>query len=210
MMTVYGRDSSVNVQAVMWCVAELGRAHERLDVGGKFGGNDTPEFKAMNPMGLVPVLRDGDAVLWETPTILRYLMRRYGGHPADPLAAARIEIWADWSRSHLYPHIISTIFYQLYRTPAAQRNFGGIAAAEQALDAAMTILASNMRGPFLGGDTLTLADFQIGALMHRYFVVDFKRNPPAAIADYYAALSARPAYRKHVMIDPAALKIPGA
>jgi len=60
MIQVYGRDSSANVQAVMWCVAELGLEHERLDVGGSFGGTDTAEYRAMNPMGLVPVLKDGD------------------------------------------------------------------------------------------------------------------------------------------------------
>ena len=58
MITVWGRATSVNVQAVMWALAELGIACERIDVGGAFGGLDTPEFRAMNPNGRIPVLRD--------------------------------------------------------------------------------------------------------------------------------------------------------
>ena len=61
MLTVYGRATSSNVQAVMWTIAELGLEYERLDYGHKFGGNKTPEFLAMNPNGLVPVVVDGDA-----------------------------------------------------------------------------------------------------------------------------------------------------
>jgi glutathione S-transferase len=78
-LIVHGRASSSNVQAVMWGIAELGLDVDRRDVGGRFGGNDTPEFLAMNPMGKVPVLQDGDVTLFESAAILRYLVARYGG-----------------------------------------------------------------------------------------------------------------------------------
>ncbi len=91
MLTIYGRATSSNVQLVMWAVGELGLAHERLDYGHVHGGIDTPEFRAMNPRGLVPVLRDGDLVVWESCAILRYLAARYGDGgafwPADPRVA---------------------------------------------------------------------------------------------------------------------------
>lgn len=210
MITIYGRANSVNVQAVMWCVGELGLDHERLDYGGPFGKTDTDAYRAIHPMGLVPALQDGDAIVWETPTILRYLMRVHGGHPAEPGAAATIESWADWSRSHLYPHVISVIFWQLIRTPASERDHGAIKRSTATADAALGVLVSRMTGPFIGGDKLNLADFAIGTLLHRYLVLDFDRNTPQAIADYYARLTERPAYREHVMHDPNLLKVEGA
>ena len=74
MLTVYGRADSSNVQAVMWCIAELGLPHERYNIGHRFGGTNTPEFIAMNPSGMVPVLVDGEGfALWESSAILRYL-----------------------------------------------------------------------------------------------------------------------------------------
>jgi glutathione S-transferase len=58
-LTVHGRASSSNVQAVMWGIAELGWTWTGATWAGAIGGNDTPDFLAMNPMGLVPVLQDG-------------------------------------------------------------------------------------------------------------------------------------------------------
>uniref|UniRef100_UPI0028B137AD glutathione S-transferase N-terminal domain-containing protein n=1 Tax=Mixta calida TaxID=665913 RepID=UPI0028B137AD len=60
MLKVWGRKTSSNVQAVMWCIGELGLPYQRVDIGHKYGGNQSPEFLAMNPNGLVPVLHDGD------------------------------------------------------------------------------------------------------------------------------------------------------
>ena len=92
MLTIWGRNTSSNVQTVMWAVAELGLEHERVDWGGAFGGNDAPDYRAMNPNGLIPVMRDGDTVLWESPVIVRYLGARYGDEafwPSDPCHARR-------------------------------------------------------------------------------------------------------------------------
>ena len=91
MIKVWGRATSVNVQAVMWALAELGVECERVDAGGAFGGLDTPEFRAMNPNGLIPVLRDRDTFLWESAAIVRCLGAQYGDDqfwPDDPLKAS--------------------------------------------------------------------------------------------------------------------------
>ena len=87
-MTVYGRATSSNVQAVMWGAAELGLTPKRLDYGFNFGGTDSVEFRTLSPHGLVPVLKDGDTVIWESCAILRYLAAQYGDGgafwPSDP------------------------------------------------------------------------------------------------------------------------------
>src|SRR6056300_106753 len=210
MIQVYGRDSSANVQAVMWCVAGLGLEHERLDVGGSFGGTDTAEYRALNPMGLVPVLKDGGKVLWESPTIVRYLMKAYGDHPQDAFAAAQIEQWADWTRSHFYPQVVVGVFYQLYRMTAEQRKHGAVAAACAEMKHLGTIVSKAIKGPYFMGDRLTLADYAFGTLMHRYFVMEFDRGDFPVLRAYYDALCDRPAYRAQVMKDPNVLKVPGA
>ena len=115
MLTVWGRKSSSNVQAVMWCIGELGLAYRRHDVGHSYGGNDTPVFLAMNPNGTIPVLRDGDgSPLWETGAILRYLSSRYATAsfwPPDPLARAEVDMWAEWGKATLQPSFLRPVFW---------------------------------------------------------------------------------------------------
>ena len=57
MIKIWGRNTSSNVQKVMWAVGEIGLPHERIDVGGSFGKNREAAYLAMNPNGLVPTLR---------------------------------------------------------------------------------------------------------------------------------------------------------
>ncbi|QDG74830.1 glutathione S-transferase family protein [Labrenzia sp. PHM005] len=210
MIKIHGRITSANVQPVIWCLEELGVDYERLDVGGPFGGTDTPEFRAMNPLGLVPVLEEDGQSIAEAATILRYLMRKFGNHPADPMAAAQIERWADMSRQHIYVPLIPTIFLQKIRVTVEDRNNAAVAQAEAALKQAMAIFEANIKGPYFGGEELNLVDFQIGGLLYRYFELDFDRADLPGLKAYYDNLCLRPAYRENIMIDFSAMKIPGA
>ena len=101
MLKIWGRASSSNVQKVLWCCAELDLPFERIDVGGTFGGNRDPEYLALNPNGLVPTVKDGDLIMWESNTICRYLASTRNGeriYPRDPAAieAARRRALAAW------------------------------------------------------------------------------------------------------------------
>src|SRR6056297_3382256 len=126
MLTIYGRATSSNVQAVMWGAAELGLSPERLDYGHVHGGTDTPEFRAMSPHGLVPVLKDGDIVVWESCAILRYLAAAYGDGgafwPADPAARAPVDMWAEWGKVSFASAFVVPIFWARVRTAAARRD----------------------------------------------------------------------------------------
>ena len=120
MLKVWGRRSSFNVQKVMWLIGDLGLAHEHIDAGGRFGGLDAPEFLAMNPHGRVPVIREDDAIVWESHAILRYLAARHGGETfwsGDPATRARIEGWMDWSQTSLQPDFLEGVFWGFFRTP---------------------------------------------------------------------------------------------
>ena len=103
MLTVWGRKTSSNVQALMWCIGELGLPFRRFDIGHKYGGNDTAEFLAMNPNGTVPVLKDEDGEpLWESGAILRYLAARYGDDafwPRDIIRRAQVDKWSGMGKN---------------------------------------------------------------------------------------------------------------
>ena len=104
MLTVWGRPNSINVQIVMWTAAELGLEVDRKDVGGAFGGLDTPEYLAMNPNGRIPTIQDGDLTIWESNACARYLAAQYGSGslwPEDPAERAKADMWMDWKKTSL-------------------------------------------------------------------------------------------------------------
>ena len=88
MLKIWGRNTSINVQKVMWAIGELRLPHERIDVGGAFGRTKDPFYLAMNPNSLVPTLEEDDGfTLWESNSIVRYLAAKHGAgtlEPADP------------------------------------------------------------------------------------------------------------------------------
>src|ERR1700750_3052032 len=124
MLKIWGRRNSINVQKVLWALEEMQVAYEQIEAGMEFGVNNTPDFLAKNPNGLVPTLEDGDLVLWESNTIVRYLAARYGKGSLwadDPAARARSERWMDWMLTRLLP-ALTPPFWNLIRTPPERRN----------------------------------------------------------------------------------------
>ncbi len=214
MITVYGRATSLNVQAVMWGIAELDLPHERLDYGLSFGGVDTPDFLAMNPNGLVPVIRDANLTLWESCTILRYLGARYARFPfwpEDPVARAPIDMWAEWGKGTLQRDFAGPIFWTKIRTPAAERDEAALSAALATFDRRIELLEGQLGdAPFVTGRDFTLADLVIGVVLYRYFTLEIPRADRPALAAYYARLTERPAYATHVMVPYDTLRAPGA
>ena len=204
MITVHGRASSANVQIVMWAIGELGIAHKRIDVSGPYGGNHTPEFLAMNPNGLVPVIQDDDLTLFESAAILRYLGARYGDDnfwPADPARRARLDMWAEWTKTTFVPAMIP-LFVQFVRTKEADRNAAAIETAEANLARVASIADKRIGdGPFLDGERLTFADIVFAHQLFRYATLPIKRQPTPDLDAYYERLSTRPAYAEHVMVS---------
>ena len=210
MLKIWGRATSSNVQTVMWAVAELGLAHERVDWGGAFGGNDDADYRAMNPNGLIPVLQDGEAVLWESPAILRYLGARYGDEafwPSDPARRAGLDMWAEWVKTSICPELIYKVFWQTVRTPEDRRDQAVVESGSQALATLMPRLDARLGdGPFLGGDALSFADIMAGHVLYRYMTMEFPKAETPNVDAYYARLSDRPAYRDHVMVSYESLR----
>lgn len=207
MLKILGRNNSSNVMKVTWAAAELGIPFERSDIGGEFGGNDQPDYLAMNPNGRVPTIVDGDLVLWESNAIVRYLTAKHdfgGMYPENLAVRADLDRWMDWQQTVL-ASAMRDVFWGLIRTPAAQQNWDQINAGIKASAAAFRMLDARLNGrDFVGGDKLTMAEFPFGSLVHRWFGMDVPNRPDdmANLRAWYDRLLARPAFRTHVSDIP--------
>ncbi|GMG83465.1 glutathione S-transferase [Paralimibaculum aggregatum] len=210
MISVLGRNTSSNVQTVMWALAELGLPHERHDMGGSFGGLDSADYTAMNPNRLIPVLRDGDVTLWESAAILRYLAAAYGddGFWPEPRRRAPLDMWAEWIKTTWTPVMQAGIFWALIRTPAAKRDAARLADLVARAKSLAGMLDQRIgAGPWMDGETFTFADIMCGHLLYRYYTLDFERAETPNLDAYYQRLTERPAYAEHVMISYDGLRV---
>lgn len=205
MLKLWGRASAINVQKAMWAVGETGLPHERIDVGGKFGGLDEPDYVAKNPNRRVPTLEDGELILYESGAIVRYLAAKYSPEELwsqDESERALIDQWMEWTVSTLYPDFIA-LFWLVFRTPVANRDAKRIAAVNAAANKSYQILDNHLaHREFLVGDRFTAADIPAGMTLYRYFEmkeIDLLDLPN--LRRWYAALCERPAYQTHVMLD---------
>ncbi|MFI8750789.1 glutathione S-transferase family protein [Vreelandella lionensis] len=205
MITLWGRNNSTNVKKVLWALEELELPFEQIMAGLQHGVNDTPEYLAMNPNGLVPLLKDDatQSVLWESNTIIRYLAAQYGPNHlwiASPAKRAQMEKWMDWSSSLLTP-AHRTILMGYVRTPPEQRDSTlldpAIATCEKLfaqLDAALS------QQPWFSGDDFGLADIAIAPFTYNLLNSGLTWQPRLHLQRWVEQLAERPAYRKVVMI----------
>jgi glutathione S-transferase len=205
---VWGRATSSNVMKVLWGLEELNLPFERIDAGGAFGRTDTPEYRAMNPTGLVPTLQEDDFTLWESNVILRYLAGAHGGGavwPPDPQARARIDCWMD-AQQTLLNRPMSTVFLGLVRTPADERDMGAIAAGIEETARVWRLIDARLeRHAFIAGADFMLCDIPWGVHAHRWFNMDYlglTRPEMPALRAWYDRLRTRPGYQRHVLECP--------
>ena len=206
MIRVWGRRSSVNVQKVLWTLAELDIPFTRETVGGSFGGNRDGDFLRMNPNGLVPVIQDGGVTMFESNAIVRYLCAEYRAgllRPAagQPLAAA--EQWMDWQQSTFAPPV-SVIFWNNVRLPQAKRNAAAVAEAEKLANAALLIADAHLaKNTWFAGSEFSFGDIVLGAFMWRYMGLDCAKPVVPHVAEWCEALKEREPYRKWIMVPVA-------
>ena len=198
---LWGRNNSINVQKVIWACEELGVAYGRVDTGGAFGGTDSDAYRAMNPNGLVPVIRDGEQVIWESNAIVRYLFAAYAPasgtglhYPTDARVRAIEEQWMDWQATDFWP-TMRPIFKGLIRKEdgihATQ-----IADATDATEARPAILNAQLeKAAFVAGKRFTMADIPVGLTVARWLKlpVDHKRHQH--VESWFDAIRSRPAFR---------------
>ena len=162
-------------------------------------------------MRLIPVMKDGDVILWESPVIVRYLGAKYGDEnfwPSDPGKRARLDMWAEWVKTSVAPEMIYKVFWQLVRTGAADRKMSVVESGTNALKKMTTILDARLsEGDYLGGDNLCFADIVAGHVLYRYMTMDFDKAPTPNVDAYYKRLADRPAYTEHVMVSYESLRV---
>ena len=204
MLTIYGRTNSVNVQKVLWCLAELELPYTRIDAGLEHGKNDEPWYLKLNPNGQVPLLQDGSFTLWESNTIVRYLSGKHGAGrlcPAALEARALAERWMDWQLSTLITPV-SIVFRNLIRRPAAERDTAVIERNVRDANRALTLLDAHLQSqPYVAGDRFTMGDIPVGTVAHRWLEIPGIERPPlAAVRAWRVRLSERAGFRTHVQV----------
>jgi glutathione S-transferase len=208
MIKVWGRNTSANVQKVMWAICEIGLPNERIDIAGPFGQNREPAYLAKNPNGLVPTLEEEDGfLLWESNSIVRYLAAKHGAavlEPDDPHARARASAWMDWQLSVLGP-AIGPCFLGLVRTPPEKRDYAAIEASKQKTTEAVAILDAELgKNAFVAGSAFSYGDIPPAVMANRYRQLVPERPAFRNFERWFAAIAVRPAFKDQVAAVPLA------
>ena len=190
MLTIIGKATSINVRKVLWTCVELDLPFTREEW--------RDEHASLNPNRMVPVLADGDFVLWESNTICRYLCAREGAAllPPEARARARVEQWMDWQATELN-NAWRYAFMALVRASPHHADPAQVAASVAAWNRHVGILDAQLAqtGAWIAGEHFTLADIVIGLSLNRWSMTPMTRPDYPNVAAYLARLAARPGYR---------------
>jgi glutathione S-transferase len=204
MLKIWGRTTSSNVQKVLWTCAELNIEYDRVDHGGPFGGNRDPEYLRLNPNGLVPTVIDGDLVMWESNTVCRYLCTTHANgetlYPRDPAARTHVERWMDWQLS-VIGGPMGALLQGLIRSTPETRDPAAIEAARRRAIAAWEIVDDALASqPYLGGQSLSLAEIVMGTHIYRWFNYAIERPHLDHLQAWYDRISGRPGFKNHIVM----------
>ena len=201
MLTLLGKSASINVRKVLWTLTEIGVPFAHEEWGSGFQSTDTPQFRALNPNAMVPVLKDGDFVLWESNTICRYLAARHGRDdllPASPQARARVEQWMDWQAGELN-NAWRYAFMALVRNSPSHTDRTALDSSIDSWNRHMGMLDSQLEktGAYAAGPDFTLADIVLGLSVNRWLMTPIARPDYPAVSAYLQRLRLRDGFRLH-------------
>ena len=203
MLKIWGRDNSVNVQKVLWCCEEIGVQYQRIDAGGTFGIVNTPQYRALNPNGLVPTIEDGPFVLWESNAVVRYLTAKHSAGklwPEDLKVRAEADKWMDWTNTTFWP-TFRPLFWNLVRTPVDQRDEKAMEESRLRSAEILGYLDAHLKNrAYVGGDELTMGDIPMGCAVWRWLSLSIERPELPNLQHWFGNLRQRPAYQNVVML----------
>lgn len=196
MLKVLGRKTSGNVQKVLFYLEETGTPYTREDYGRQFSNTQTPEYLKLNPNAKVPTIVDGDVVIWESNTILRYLATKAGSalYPADRAARTHVERWMDWQLGNLNPPYMA--LFRESKLPPGQRG-ADYAAQVKTIGNELSILDGRLaETPWLGGAEMSIADICLAPIVYR--CLRFPIDLPAleSLKRWDATASSRDAFKR--------------
>lgn len=202
MLVVWGRINSINVQKVLWCCQELGLEYRRVDAGGAYGVVNTPEYRKLNPNGLVPTIEDDGLVLWESNAIVRYLAAKHpegGLWPVNLRTRGLADQWLDWSHTTCLP-ALRNMFLGLVRTAPEQRDMLAIEQSRVDSAAAFEIVDAHLAAhDYLAGNAFTMGDIAMGCAAWRWLSLPIERPNVPNVRRWFDRLALRPACRQAVM-----------
>jgi glutathione S-transferase len=203
MLKIWGRVNSINVQKPLMVLEEVQLPYERIDAGLHFGINNTPEYRAMNPNGVVPTIDDDGFILWESNTIARYLARKYGKGklwPEDLQAQANQDRWMDWQQTTMIAPV-NAMFAPLIRG-VGDTSLEAIEKGRVRSGQVMAMLEAWLSGnEFISGDMFGVADCVLGPSIHRWYNLEIERPKLPNLERWFDALMQRPSAKK-IIISP--------
>ena len=201
MLKIYGYAASINVRKVLWGCEELGLQFEREDWGGGFRSTAESSFRALNPVGMVPVIDDGGTIVWESNVIVRYLAARHGRTdllPTDPLQRAHVEQWMDWQASD-FNNSWRVPFQALVRRNPDFQDQEAIEKSAQLFSNMVGIVDAQLgrTDAYIAGGNFTVADIAIGLSIHRWFSTPIARPVYVNVDRYCGRLLERSGFRRY-------------
>ena len=195
MIRLLGRQTSGNVQKVIFCLEEIGAPYIREDYGHQFGNTLTEAYRALNPTAKVPTLIDGDLAIWESHTILlRYLAAVHAPAltGATPGERSMVERWMDFLLAALNTPYVAV--FRDARKPPTERA-GDFAVQSGDLVAQLRILDGRLAGrSFFALDRLTVADIALAPIVKRCLDFPVERPAFSELARWQGAIDARSAF----------------
>jgi glutathione S-transferase len=201
MIKIWGRVNSVNVKKALWCLDELGLEYERTDAGLNFGVVNTPEYRKMNPNGLVPTLEEEGFIVWESHSVVRYLADKYGKGVLRPMELEPRTIanqWMDWAFS--FQGSVRDAFWNLIRTPAEKRDMKAVEASRVKSGDMAKILDAALANRMYVAGAFSMGDIPIGCEVQRWIRLPMERPRLPNLEAWFERLCARPAFKKNVDI----------
>ena len=201
MIIVWGRRNSANVQKVMWLIGELNLSYRRHPFGGSFEALDTKEYKNLNPNCTIPVITDGDLLLWQSNVIVRYLAQKYSEGelwPNEIQIRALADQWMEWQQTvaGLDSFIV---FHGLIKTPPEKQNRAVIEAAAKRLGQTYQILDQHLcSNNFVAGKNFSMGDIPLGVNLNRYYNLNIERPELPNVKKWFDRIQQKPAFQKHV------------
>jgi glutathione S-transferase len=200
MLTIWGRTNSINVQKVLWCCGELGLKYDRIDAGMQYGVNNTPEYRALNPNGLVPTIDYDGFILWESHAILRYLCGIHGLGtlwPGTPRAFAEADRWMEWYNTTLWLSL-RPVFWNLVRVAPEKRDMALVNESIKRLATNLEIADAHLaKNRYFGGRQFTMGDIPMGVAAFRWFNLPIDRPALKNLESWFARIVERPAFKEH-------------
>ena len=198
MLRILGRGTSGNVQKVVWLLEELKEPYKREDYGRQFNNTQTEEYLRLNPSGKVPTLVDGEAVVWESNSILRYLSNKLAGgaalYPSDPAARSQVERWMDWQLASLNAPYLG-VFREAKKKE--DERAAGFAADAKELTAQLELLEKGTAGrPWIAGEHFSIADICLGPIIDRALAFPVSLPAIPGVRAWRDKVVARAAYTK--------------